>query len=94
MLNCVSVATTYTLDYHFLQLDQIQSMLASKDTQCPGFTLTSFLPFETSRSWCDRHCSWCSRGPQPSIGVHRGICLGTDIFCTLSLLGFCSSAIF
>ena len=45
MLNCVSVATTNTLDYHFLQLDQIKSMLASKDTpQCAGFTLTSFLP--------------------------------------------------
>ena len=42
MLNCVSVATTYTLDYHFLQLDQIQS-IASKDTQYAGFILTSFL---------------------------------------------------
>ena len=44
MLNCVSVATTNTLDYHFLQLDQIKSMLASKDTpQCAGFTLVGVI---------------------------------------------------
>lgn len=91
MLNCVSVATTMPWIIIFLQLDQIQSMLASKDTQCPDFTLTSFLLFF---SWCDRRCSWCSRDPQPSRLVHWSSCLATDIFSTLSWLGFCSSAIF